>query len=201
MGKKNKVVKLTEKKIRYIIRAKKRGESTKRIAEDMNLSHSSVKRVWMEWTKTKMLLSIKKFGRTKKTLDEESERLILEVNKEQNLDDRRLEKIVDFQYGKHVPHNAIHNVLLDHGLANVNRNKAKRRKPWVRYEREHSLPLFIWIGTPANSMARRFVRFLMAVRGVFSRAVNSTQRRLKTAFRSSKKLWITLAGSRASVRR
>ena len=38
MGKKNKVVKLTEKKIRYIIRAKIRGESTKRIAEDMKLS-------------------------------------------------------------------------------------------------------------------------------------------------------------------
>ena len=81
MGKKNKVVKLTEKKIRYIIRAKKRGESTKRISEDMKLSPSSVKRVWMEWTKTKMLLSIKKFGRKKKPMDKESTKLILEVNK------------------------------------------------------------------------------------------------------------------------
>jgi transposase len=79
MGKKNKVVKLTEKKIRYIIRAKTRGESTKRIAEDMKLSPSSVKRVWMHWTKTKMPLNIKIFGRKKKTLDEGSEKLILEV--------------------------------------------------------------------------------------------------------------------------
>jgi len=112
MGKKNKVVKLTEKKIRYIIRAKIRGESTKRISEDMKLSPSSVKRVWMHWTKTKMLLNIKKFGRKKKTLDEESEKLILEVNKEQNLGARRLEKIIEFQHGKHIPHNAIHKVLL-----------------------------------------------------------------------------------------
>ena len=37
-----------------MIRAKKRGESTKRIAQDMKLSPSSVKRVWMHWTKTKM---------------------------------------------------------------------------------------------------------------------------------------------------
>ena len=59
MGKKNKVVKLTDRKIRYIIRAKKRGESTKRIAEDMKLRPSSVKRVWMHWTKTKMLPNIK----------------------------------------------------------------------------------------------------------------------------------------------
>jgi DNA-binding NarL/FixJ family response regulator len=55
MGKKNKVAKLTERKIRYIIRAKKRGESTKRIAEDMKLSPSSVKHVWMHWTKTKII--------------------------------------------------------------------------------------------------------------------------------------------------
>jgi putative transposase len=88
-----------------------------------------------------MPLNIKKFGRKKKTLDAESERLILDINKEQNLGARRLEKIIDFQHGKHIPHNTIHRVLLDHGLANVNRNKAKRRKPWVRYEREHSLSL------------------------------------------------------------
>ena len=61
MGKKNKVVKLTDRKIRYIIRAKKRCESTNRITRDMKLSPSTVKRVWMHWTKTKMLLKIKKF--------------------------------------------------------------------------------------------------------------------------------------------
>ena len=111
MGKKNKVVKLTDKKIRYIIRAKKRGESTKRIAEDMKLSPSSVKRVWMHWTKTKMPLIIKKFGRKKKTLDEESVKLILEVHKEQNLGARRLERIIEFTHGTHIPHNAIHNTM------------------------------------------------------------------------------------------
>ena len=141
MGKKNKVIKLTERKIRYIIRAKKRCESTKRIAEDVKLSPSTVKRVWMHWTKTKMPLNIKKFGRKKKTLDEESIELILEVHKVQNLCARILETIIDFQHGKHIPHNTIHKVLLDHGLANVNRNKSKCRKPWIRFERKHSLSM------------------------------------------------------------
>jgi transposase len=68
MGKKNKVVKLTDRKIRYIILAKIRGDRTNRIAQDMKLSPSTVKRVWMRWTKTKMFLHIKKFGRKKKTL-------------------------------------------------------------------------------------------------------------------------------------
>jgi transposase InsO family protein len=31
--------------------------------------------------------------------------------------------------------------LLSHGLANVNRNKSKRRKPWIGYERKHSLSM------------------------------------------------------------
>jgi putative transposase len=141
MSKKNKVVKLTERKIRYIIRAKIRGESTKRIAEDMKLSPSSVKRVWMHWTKTKMPLNINKFGRKKKKMDEASEQLILEVNKEQNLGARRLEKIIKFTHGKHIPHNAIHKVLIAHGQAKLNPNKSKRRKPWVRWERDHSLSL------------------------------------------------------------
>ena len=68
MGKKNKVVKLTERKIRYIIRAKKRGESTKRIAEDMKLSPSSVKRVWMHCTKTKMHVNRNKSKRRKQLM-------------------------------------------------------------------------------------------------------------------------------------
>jgi FixJ family two-component response regulator len=61
MGKENKDVKLTERKIRYIIRAKKRGNSTKRIAEDMKLSPSSVKRVWMHWMKTKIPPNIRDY--------------------------------------------------------------------------------------------------------------------------------------------
>jgi putative transposase len=141
MGKKNKVVKLTPKKIRYIIRAKTNNISTKRIAAEMKLSESTVKRVWMYWTKTKMPLNINKFGRKIIELDEESEKLILQVSKEQNLGARRLESIIDFKFRKHIPHNTIHKVLLNHGLANVNRNKSKRRKPWVRYERKHSLTL------------------------------------------------------------
>jgi transposase len=84
MVNKKKVVNLTDRRIRYIIRAKKRGDSTKRIAEDMKLSPYSVKRVWMHWTKTKMPPNINKFGRKKETLDEESVNLILEVHKVQN---------------------------------------------------------------------------------------------------------------------
>jgi len=90
MGRRNKVIKLTEKKIRYIIRAKTRNDSTKNIALDMKLSESTVKRVWMHWIRHHEPIPIKKFGRKKKEIDEGSEELILEVHEEQKLGARRL---------------------------------------------------------------------------------------------------------------
>jgi len=139
MGKRNKVVKLTDKKIRYIIRAKTNNISTKRIALEIVVSESTVKRVWMYWMKNRELLPIKKFGRKSQDLDGESVDLILEIHKKQRLGARRLEKIIEFEHGIHIPHNKIHKVLLEHGLANESKNKKKRRKAWIRYEREHSL--------------------------------------------------------------
>jgi len=139
MEKRNKVVKLTDKKIRYIIRAKTNNISPKRIALEMKVSESTVKRVWMYWMKNRELLPIKKFGRKSQDLDGESVDLILEIHKKQRLGARRLEKIIEFEHGIHIPHNKIHKVLLEHGLANESKNKKKRRKAWIRYEREHSL--------------------------------------------------------------
>jgi FixJ family two-component response regulator len=70
MGKRNKVVKLTKKKISYIIRAKTRNESNKNIAVDMKISKSTVKRVWTHWIKHNEPIPIMKFGRKKKVTDE-----------------------------------------------------------------------------------------------------------------------------------
>lgn len=139
MGNRNKVVKLTDRKINYIIRAKTNNISTKRIALEMKLGESTVKRVWMYWIKNRKPLPIKKFGRKSQELDEGTVALILETHKTQNLGARRLEKIIEFEQGIHISHNKIHKVLLEHDLANENKKKKKRRKAWIRYEREHSL--------------------------------------------------------------
>jgi transposase len=79
MGKKNKIVKLTPRKIRYIIRYKTNNYSTKSIAKDLKISESTVKRVWMHWIRTKTPLNISEFGRKKKELDKASEDLILKI--------------------------------------------------------------------------------------------------------------------------
>ena len=139
MGKRNKVVKLTKKKIDYIIRAKTRNDSNKNIAVDMKISKSTVKRVWTHWLIHKGPIPIKKFGRKKQVTDEKSVELIIQVQKEQKLGARRLERIINFKHKRHIPHNRIYYVLLENGLAKRNKNKSGRRKAWIRYERKHSL--------------------------------------------------------------
>jgi len=139
MGKRNKAVKLTQRKIKYIIRSKINNKSTKRIAAEMKVSVSTVKRVWMYWLKNREAVPIKKSGRKKKEVDDDTRFLIIEIYKEQKLGARRLEKVLRYKYNRQVPHNTIHEVLLEEGLAQENKKKKNRRKPWVRYERKHSL--------------------------------------------------------------
>jgi len=138
-GRKNKVLKLTPAKINYIIRSKTNNISSRTISIDMKLSIRTVNRVWGHWVKNKEPWRPKKFGRPKTHLEDAAKLLILKIHKEQNCGARRLESIIDHKFGKHIPHNAIHQVLLENGLASENKKKKRRRKPWIRYERKHSL--------------------------------------------------------------
>ena len=138
-GRRNKVLKLTPAKVKYIIRAKTNNISSRIIAAEMKLSIRTINRVWGHWMKNKEPLAPKKFGRPKTDLKETDKRLILKIHNEQKSGARRLEKIIDHKYGRHIPHNAIHQVLLENCLANENKKKKNRRKPWIRYERKHSL--------------------------------------------------------------
>ena len=76
----NKGVKLTERKIKGIVRDKINNNSTKWVAWVWKVSESTVKRIWIHWTKYHELLPIKKAGRKKTVLDEYQVNLILEVS-------------------------------------------------------------------------------------------------------------------------
>ena len=109
------------------------------ISIEMKVSIRTVNRVWGHWMKNKEALALGKFGRPKTNLSEADKRLILGIYKEQNSGARRLERVIEHKFGRHIPHNAIHQVLLENGLASENKKKKRRRKPWIRYERKHSL--------------------------------------------------------------
>jgi len=130
---------LTERKIRYIVRHKQRGKTNREIAFEMKVSVSTVKRVWSYWLTHKEYLPIRKRGRKVKDLSEKEKEIIREAKAKYKLGARRLEKVIEQVYGIHIPHNRIHKFLLEEGLAREEPKKKRRRKPYIRYEREHSM--------------------------------------------------------------
>ena len=66
--------------------------------------------------------------------------IIKRANEKYKLDARRLEKVIERNYGIRIPHNRIHHHHhLKERLAKEESTKKKRRKPYIKYEREHTL--------------------------------------------------------------
>jgi putative transposase len=135
------MVKLKSKKrVIRCFRAYKRGVSQKFMAKKLNISTRWFRKLYRQWEKTGDLdLCYKKLGRPRKMLSDEHRNLIIQTYEEYRLNAVYLEKVIYAEHGVRIPHNAIHKVLLEEGFAKREPNKSKRRKPWIRYERTHSL--------------------------------------------------------------
>jgi hypothetical protein len=79
-GRRNKVLKLTPAKVKYIIRAKTNNISSRIISIEMKVSIRTVNRVWGHRMKNKEPLASRKFGRPKTYLNEAEKRLILGIS-------------------------------------------------------------------------------------------------------------------------
>jgi len=123
---------LTERKVRYIVRHKRKGKSNREIAFEMRVSISTVKRVWSYWLTHREYLPIRRRGRKVKELTEEEKEIIKEAKAKYKLGARRLEKVIEQVYGIHIPHNRIHKFLLEEGLAKEEPRKKRRRKPYIK---------------------------------------------------------------------
>ncbi len=97
-GKRNKVVRLPDKKVKYIIRLRPEMLALKNIALDVKVSESTVKRVWIYCLKHHEAIVIKKFGRKKKEIDEKSELLSWNAQGTATCE-RRHEEIIKFKNG------------------------------------------------------------------------------------------------------
>ena len=82
---------------------------------------------------------LKPQGRPRKQLTETETNLILTSFFKYNLSASLLTKIIHKKHGVKINHNKIHEILLDNKMAKKEPKKSKRRKPWIRYERNHSL--------------------------------------------------------------
>jgi putative transposase len=138
----NSVTKLTDKKIRWIIKEKtKEILSTNDIALLQNVSESRIRQIWCHYRIAKTVPILGKPGRPSRIITNEEISAVIGTYKEYPCSAVVLETILDNRHGIKIPHNRIHKILKDHRLASDDSNKQRRRK-WVKYERKHSMSLW-----------------------------------------------------------
>ena len=136
------MVKLSERKIRWIIQQKLGGRGTGEIALIQRVSRRRVEQLWQAYRLTGVLPALKKSGRPKNaSISLRDAALILEAYDRLKVNALTLERVLKHTHGFSQPHNRIHAILKENCRAMPQQSKQTRRK-WVRYEREHSMSLW-----------------------------------------------------------
>lgn len=78
-------------------------------------------------------------GRPKSKIPDGCKQIIDDEFRKYKLNALYFEKVIYREYNVRIPHNTIHQMLLEKGYAKTDHKKQKRRSPWIRYERMHSL--------------------------------------------------------------
>lgn len=129
-----------KKKVEWAFKRFKSGKSDQKwLSWYLGVTPRWFRVVYQRWLETGRISgSRRQLGRPRTATSPEVEALILEEY-EFTRNAVYLEKVLYAKHKIRVPHNRIHMVLRKHGLAQREPNKSRRRKPWVRYERAHSL--------------------------------------------------------------
>lgn len=134
--------KLTQRKVRWIISEKERGMlSVYSIAKLQHITPRWARELYREYKKTGRYPYPKPPGRKSSHIKAEECRRVLEMKEKHPLSGATtLEKLLDRE-GVHIPHNRVHRILKERGLAKDEPKKQKRKR-WIRYERKHSNSLW-----------------------------------------------------------
>jgi putative transposase len=135
-------MKLDPVKVEWIVKEREKGELTnKEIAERMGVSPLWVKVLYRRYREAGEVPRIMKPGRKRVETSGQEKEAVMAARQAYGVGAVVLEKVLDAAYGTHIPHNRIHKVLKEMGLARDEPRKKERRK-WVRYEREFSNSLW-----------------------------------------------------------
>ena len=130
-------MKLDPVKVEWIVRQKEKGIRNATIAGSMKVSVRRVQELWSAYRATGKVPELKRPGRRRIEPDEGERRVVGEAYAKYEVNALTLERVIETDCGRHIPHNRIHRVLKSMGLAKDEPRKQLRRK-WVRYERKYS---------------------------------------------------------------
>ena len=129
-----------ERKLAWCLRQfQDRKDSERWLSSYLGVSPRRFRQLYSEYKQTGMPPKLKMAGRPKKTIPEQWKQLVDIEWQKQRVNALYLERAVSYCQKVRIPHNTIHKIMLEKGYAKEEKSKKKRRKPWIRYERAHSL--------------------------------------------------------------
>ena len=131
---------LNKRKIRWIVKHWVDGDlSHYRIARTQSISPRHARRVFNKYCNSKEIV-LHKPGRLPKPITKEEIQLVAALYKTQPMGAVNMEKVLTID-NQHIPHNRIHKIMKQQGLAFVQPNKSRKRK-YIRFERKYSNSLW-----------------------------------------------------------
>jgi putative transposase len=129
------------KKLQWCLKAfEQRKASQTWIANYLGVTPRRFRQIYSLYKKTNTIPQIGlNVGRPKTQISDKHKQIILNQHTKHRFNALYLESIIEREEKTKISHNTIHRIMLEYGLANTQQSKQKRRKPRIRYEREHSL--------------------------------------------------------------
>jgi putative transposase len=130
-----------KKRLRFAMRQYAEGKASQRyLAGLLDVTARRFRQIYREYSATGNIPAIgKNLGRPTKECPDEHRKIILDKYEKYRLNALYLESVIYAEDGIRIPHNTIHRILKENGMAKDDEKKKGRRKPWIRYERKHSL--------------------------------------------------------------
>lgn len=138
-------MKLNTKRVAWIIRQKRKGETNTRIAQAMGVSPRWVKKIWSRYryADVNMISYKSRAGRRVGGMYGRREHsAVLSARGNGHLGASILRARIEERSGLNIPKSVIHRVMVENGMAKEDPGKKKKRRRWVRYERTHSNSLW-----------------------------------------------------------
>src|SRR3989338_10378426 len=122
-------MKLTQTKLLETLRMLNDGNSKYQARKIARISKQRVYQVWKIYNETGLIPEIgKNLGRPKKPIEDWEISSVKETYEKYRVSADTLERIIRRDYGKHIPHNRIHEILLLMGYSKRKKKKDIRKK-------------------------------------------------------------------------
>lgn len=133
-------MKLTRPKLLETLRVLNEGSSKYQVRKIAGITKQRVYQVWNAYWRTGEPPTLgKHVGRPPRPILDEERELVQKAYTRYRVSADLLERLIERDSHIHLPHNHIHRILVELGIAKPLGKKVVRKKEWIRYERRHSL--------------------------------------------------------------